>query len=73
MIGFERTVFTVNEGSTVSLVAEVMEGVVTQTVVVSLSTEDGTAACERVLCVEMLLVWDHECVCVGVCAIESGV
>ena len=47
MIGLERTVYTVDEGNAVSLVARVLEGVITQNTVVTLSTQDGTATSEQ--------------------------
>ena len=43
VIGLERTVYTVDEGQVVELVARVLEGEIMQQTVVILSTQDGTA------------------------------
>ena len=48
MIGFDPTAYTVNEGGTVGLIARVLEGEVTRPIVVTLSTEDGTAISEYI-------------------------
>ena len=79
MIGFDRTDYTVNEGMSVTLVARVFEGTITQPVVVSLSTADGTATSECVLtenCLALLsnliLIHVHTCISkVGLCRMHS--
>ena len=80
MIGFDRTDYTVNEGMSVTLVARVFEGTITQPVVVSVSTADGTATSEYVLtennCLALLsnliLIHVHTCISkVGLCRMHS--
>ena len=44
MIGLEGTKYAVSEGDTTILRVNVLEGAITQSVVVQLSTHDGTAA-----------------------------
>lgn len=43
MIGLERTEYTMNEGSVVDIMIIVIEGEITDNIVVTLSTDDGTA------------------------------
>ena len=46
IIGLEETRYTVSEGDTIVLRVNVLEGALTQSVVVQLSTNDGTAISE---------------------------
>ena len=46
VIGLDPSVYTVNEGESVAVIARVLEGEIVQNVVVMLSTDDGTATGE---------------------------
>ena len=53
VIGLDPTVYTVDEGGTVAVIARVLDGEVTLPVEVTLSTDDGTAISE---CTHLCLV-----------------